>query len=49
MKMQVSNIEIIVSTDEATQLLADKVEDTGSAVRFTELQCVGGGSGICSW
>jgi hypothetical protein len=42
--MQVSNIEVTVSNEIANEVLVGAVEDTSSAVRFTELQCVGGGS-----
>jgi hypothetical protein len=42
--MQVSNIEITVSNQVAGELPVAKVEDTSVAIRFTELQYVGGGN-----
>jgi hypothetical protein len=42
--MQVSNIEVTVSNEIANEVLVGAVEDTSSAIRFTELLAVGGGT-----
>jgi hypothetical protein len=44
--MQVSNIEITVSNELVAELPVAKIEETSVAIRFTELQHVGGGNGV---
>jgi hypothetical protein len=42
--MQVSNTEITVSNEIAAEVLVGIAQETSTAIHFTDLQCVGGGT-----